>query len=104
MAEAVLHDLVEAALAGGDVVVHDPGLEAVDLEHDRAVAVVLDQVGEELVAQVAQLLDAVGGLAETQQPGAGGQRAEEGRQGGAVEGTRYVLEVHAFNGIVELSV
>jgi hypothetical protein len=54
--------------------------QAVALDRDRPVALVLDQVPEGLVAQPRELLEQVGRLAEPQQSRPGRQRIQEGPQ------------------------
>jgi hypothetical protein len=44
---------------------------------ERPVALVLDQMPEDLVAQLAQLADEVPGLPQAEQQGLGGKRLEE---------------------------
>ena len=73
VAEAALHDLVEVAGAGGDVLVDQEGLEAVALDGERAEALVLDQVPEDRVTRLAQLGHEVHGLAQAEQVWPGGQ-------------------------------
>ena len=86
VAEAALHDLVERARARRDVVVHDQAHEAVALDRERPVALLLDQMPEDLVAHLEQLLLAVGGLAQGEQPRPGreqpmtAQRRRHGRR------------------------
>lgn len=103
MAEPVLHDLVESACAGGDVAVHDQAHQTVALDRDRPVALLLDELAEELVAHVEQSVLAVGGLAQSEQPRPG---REQFHDGGVLDGMGDVLDFssHAFNGIVEPSV
>jgi len=103
VAESVLHDLVEGARARGDVVVHDQAHHAVALDRDRPVALLLDELPEELVAQVEQSVLAVGGLAQGEQPRPG---REQPHDCGRLDGMGGVLDVssHTFNGIVEQSV
>ena len=64
----------------------------------------LDQMPEDLVAQLAQLPHEVPGLAQTEQQGLGGKRPEERRDARAVKRPGRVLDIHAFNGIFEPSV
>src|SRR5690606_25143080 len=104
VAEAVLHDLVEVAGAGGDVRVDQQALEAVALDGERPEALVLDQVAEDLVARLAELGDEVHRLTEAEQVGPGRQRAEEGRYARSVERPGRFPDFHTFYGIVEHSV
>ncbi len=100
VAEAALHDLVEAARAGGDVRVDEQRRQAVALDRDRPVALLLDELPEELVAHVEQRVLAVGGLAQREHPRPG---REQPHDGGGLDGVDGVLDVssHAFNAIVE---
>jgi hypothetical protein len=95
VAEAVFHGVVEGAGAGGDVVVDDEAHQAVGFEADGAVALVFDEVLEELVADVEEEFFAVGGFAEGEQARPGGQQFQDA--GGGEWG-------HSLNGIVELTV
>lgn len=103
MADPLHHDLVESARTRGDVVVHDQAHHAVALDRDRPVALLLDKLPEELVAQVEQSVLTVGGLAQGEQPRLAGEQPHDG---GSLDGMGGVLDVgsHAFNGIVEPSV
>ena len=97
MAEAAFHDVIERARARRDVVVHHQAPEAVALDGERPVALVLDQMPEDLVAQLAQLPHEVPGLAQAEQQGPGGKRPEERRDGRAVERPGRVPDLHTFN-------
>ncbi len=104
VAEAALHDVIERARARRDVVVHHEAPEAVALDGEGPVALVLDQIPEDLVAQLAQLPHEVPGLAQAEQQGLGGKRPEERRDARAIERPGRVLDIHTFNGISEHSV
>jgi hypothetical protein len=100
VAEAALHDLVEGARARRDVVVHDQAHHAVTLDRDRPVALLLDELPEEIVSQVEQNVLAVGGLAQGEQPRPG---RDQPHDGSSVDDMGGVCDTssHALNGIVE---
>src|SRR5215211_3762629 len=103
VAEAALHDLVEGARAGRDVVVHDQAHHAVALDRDRPVALLLDELPEEIVSQLEQNILAVGGLAQGEEPR---PDREQPHDGSSVDGMGGPSDTssHALNGIVEPTV
>src|SRR5690606_30672877 len=103
VAEATLHDLVQAAGARGDVVVHDQAQQAVALEGDGLVALLLDELAEELVARLEQDVRAVGGLAQSEQPGPGREQPPDG-SGVNGMGGGFDSNGHTLNSIVELTI
>src|SRR5690606_16755684 len=97
VAEAARHDLVERALAGGDVPVHDQAHEAVALVRDPAVALLLYQLAEERVPGVEEVVLLVSGLAEGEDPR---PRPEQPHQGAGRQGKGFDGGLHAFDRIV----
>ncbi|SCE90275.1 hypothetical protein GA0070214_103138 [Micromonospora chaiyaphumensis] len=84
------------------MIVHGQAQQAVALDGDGPVAVLLDELPEEIVAQVEQDHLAVGGLTEGEHPR---PVREQGADGGGVDGLGEVFEVsRSLNGIVEPSV
>ncbi|GAA1465541.1 hypothetical protein GCM10009603_46550 [Nocardiopsis exhalans] len=79
------------------------GPRGVAFDRDRAVALLFDELLEELVADLAQGVLAVGGLAQGEDPG---PVHEEPQDGGGCEGMGAVRDVsiHTFDGIAELSI
>src|SRR5206468_5071537 len=73
---------------------------AVALDRDRPVALLLDELPEEIVSQVEQNVLAVGGLTQGEQPWPG---REQPHDGSSVDGMGGVFDAssHALNGIVE---
>ena len=95
VAEAARHGLVEAAGTRRDVVVRDQAHQAVALDRDRPVPLLLDELPEEVVSQVEQNVRAVGGLTQGKQPRPG---REQSHDGGSVD------DGHTINRIVEPSI
>jgi hypothetical protein len=106
VAEAAPHDVVERPGALRDVRVHDQCREAVALDRDRPVTLVLHEVAEGLVALPEERLLAVRGLAEGEQARRSRERPEQFRDRGALEGPAGVDDrgFHTFDRIVEPSV
>lgn len=83
------HDVVESARAAGHPLIDDQPREAVALDRDRPVHLVFDELAEHAVAHQEELLHAVRGFAQAEQPRAGR------------EGVQEVGEIHAFDRIPE---
>ena len=77
MAETGLHHLTEFSLSVRDEGVDRQGGEAIRLDRDRSVAIVLDEILERLVSQLRERLHAVHGLAQAEQSGPGRKRREK---------------------------
>lgn len=103
VAEAPFHGLVEGARTRGDVVVDDEAAQTVTLDGDRPVALVVDELPEELVPQVEQRALTVGGLAEGEQSRAVWQQRHDCGGGDGVGGI-CECSSHSVNGIVEPAV
>ena len=103
MAEAELHDLVKAARTRGHVVVHDQRHQAVALDSDHLVALLLDELPEEIVSQVEQGLRAVSGLTQSQEPRPGGEQPHDASGIDDADGVPDGSS-HTLNAIVELSI
>ena len=76
------HDLLQRPRPVLEIGVHDQARHAVALQGEGTEAGVLDELLEDLVAQLHERLLAVHGLAQAEQAGHGGQRPEERGDGG----------------------
>ncbi|MEV1203997.1 class I SAM-dependent methyltransferase [Microbispora rosea] len=94
--------LAMIARARSDVVVHDQTHQAVALDADRPVALLLDELPEEHVAHVEQEVFAMGGLAQGEQPWPAREQPHDGGGLHGLDGVRDA-DIHTFNGIVEPS-
>ena len=100
MAEPALHHLVQVARTRRDVAVDDQPFQAVSLDRDRPVALLLDELTEEVVSQLKKDFLAVGGLTQREQTWPARQQPHDGI---GVDGVSGVNErrSHTFDGIVE---